>query len=86
MSFSMKTEKDNKLPFLEVEIIRKQAKFTTTVYQKPTFISIYSEFEGFLPSVYKFGIFKLYFSLKMFSHLLKLNTIPYVIKFSDRNI
>ena len=47
MSFSMKTEKDNKLPFLEVEIIRKQAKFTTTIYQKPTFISIYSEFEGF---------------------------------------
>ena len=55
MSFSMETEKENKLSFLDVEVIREQGKFTTTVYRKPTFSGVYSNFESFLPSVYKFG-------------------------------
>ena len=33
MSFSIKTEKENKPSFLDVEIIRKQGKFTTTIYR-----------------------------------------------------
>ena len=33
MSFSMETEKENKSSFLDVEIIRKQGKFTTTIYR-----------------------------------------------------
>ena len=65
MSFSMETEKENKLSFLDVEVIREQGKFATTVYRKPTFSGVYSNFESFLPSV------------KMFSRLLKLDTIPY---------
>ena len=32
MSFSMETEKENKLSFLDIEVIRKQGKFATTVY------------------------------------------------------
>ena len=56
MSFSMETEKENKLSFLDVEVIREQGKFTTTVYRKPTFSDVYSNFESFLPSVYKFGM------------------------------
>ena len=52
MSFSMETE----LSFLAVEVIRKQGKFTTTVYRKPTLSGVYSNFERFLPSVYKFGM------------------------------
>ena len=56
MSFSVKTEKENKLSFLDVEVIREQGKFTTTVYRKPTFSGIYSNFESCLPSVYKFGM------------------------------
>ena len=55
MSFSMETEKENKLSFLDVEVIREQGKFTTIVYRKPTFSGVYSNFESFLPSVYKFG-------------------------------
>ena len=54
MSFSMETEKKNKLSFLEVEIIRHQGKFATTISRKPTFSGVYSNFESFLPSVYKF--------------------------------
>ena len=51
MSFSMEKEKENKSSFLDIEVIRKQGKFTTTIYRKPT---IYSNFESFLASVYKF--------------------------------
>ena len=32
MSFSMETEKESKLSFLDVETIREQGKFTTTTY------------------------------------------------------
>ena len=56
MSFSMETEKENKLSFLDVQVIRKKGKFTTTVYRKPTFGGLYSNFETFLSSVYKFGM------------------------------
>ena len=56
MSFSMETEKENKLSFFDAEIIREQGKFTTVVYRKPTFSGVYSNFERFLPSVYKFGM------------------------------
>ena len=56
MSFSMETEKENKLSFLDVEIIREQGKITTTIYRKPTFSGVYSNFESFLPSVYKSGM------------------------------
>ena len=56
MSFSMETEKENKLSFLDVEVIREQGKFTTIVYRKPTFSGVYSNFESFLPSVYQFGM------------------------------
>ena len=56
MSFSMEKEKENKLSFLDVEIKRELGKFTTTVYRKPTFSGVYSNFESFLPPVYKFGM------------------------------
>ena len=52
----METEKENKLSFVDNEIIQEQGKLTTAVYQKPTFSGVYSNFESFLPKVYKFGI------------------------------
>ena len=67
MSFSMETEKENKLSFLDVEVIREQGNFTTTVYRKPTFSGVYINFESFLSSVYKFCM--VYF--------VKLDTFPY---------
>ena len=56
MLFFMEREKEDKLSFLDVEIIREQGKFTTTIYRKPTFAGVYSNFESFSPSVYKFGM------------------------------
>ena len=75
-SLSIETEKANKLSFLDVEIIRKQDKFTTTAYKKPTFSGVYSNFESFLPLVYIFW-YGIYFSLQMFQHLPTLDTISY---------
>ena len=56
MSFSMETEHENKSSFLDFEFIRKQGKFTGTVYRKPTFSGVYSNSESFLLSVYNFGM------------------------------
>ena len=44
MSFSMETEKENKLSFLDVEVICEQGNFTNTVYRKPTFSTFYLQF------------------------------------------
>ena len=56
MSFSVETEKEDKLLFLYVGIIHEQSKFTTTIYQKPTLSGVFSNFESFLPLFYKFGM------------------------------
>ena len=56
MSFSMETGKENKLSFLDVEVIYEQDKFTTSIYQKLTFSGVYSNLGSFLPSVYKFAM------------------------------
>ena len=55
-SFSMETEEENKLSFLFAEVICEQGKFTTTIYRQPTFSGVYSNFESFLPWLYKLGI------------------------------
>ena len=54
MSFSFEQEKNGKLSFLDVEESREKGKFATTVYRKPTFTGVYTHFESFLPTVYKF--------------------------------
>lgn len=40
----MKTGKDEKLSFLDVEIITKQGRFTTNIYPKLTFSGAYRFF------------------------------------------
>ena len=56
MSFSFEQEKDGKLFFLDVEVSRQEGHFVTTVYRKPTFSGVYTHFESFLPTIYKFGM------------------------------
>ena len=56
MSFSIKTEKESKLSFLDAEIIREQGKFIITIYQKPTVSGVYTNYQSFLPAVYKFSM------------------------------
>ena len=56
MSFSFEQEKNGKLSFLDIEISQEKGKCVTTVYRKPTFSGVYTHFESFLPTIYKFGM------------------------------
>ena len=52
-------QKKNKLFFLEVQIIgviEEQGKFITTIYRKPTFSGLCSNFAIFLPSIFKLSV------------------------------
>ena len=55
MSFTIESEKQNRMSFLDIAIIREDKTFTTSVYRKPTFSGVYTHFNSFLRSTYKFG-------------------------------
>ena len=54
MSFAIKSKKQNRMSFLDVQIIRDDKIFTSSVYRKPTFSGVYTHFESFLGSTCKF--------------------------------
>ena len=56
MKFSFEEEKNGKLSFLDVEVSREGNKFATTVYHKTTFSGVYTYFDSFLPTKYKFSM------------------------------
>ena len=51
--FHLNWKKTSKLPFLDVEITRSNGRFSTSVYRKPTFSGLFTNFHSFVPSVYK---------------------------------
>ena len=55
MSTTIESEKQNRLSFLDVQVIPEDKIFTNSVYRKPTFSGVYTHFDRFLPSTYKFG-------------------------------
>ena len=55
MSITIENEKQNRLSFLDVQVIPEDKIFTNSVYRKPTFSGVYTHFDRFLPSTYKFG-------------------------------
>ena len=55
MSFTIESEKQNRISFLDVQISREDKTFTTSVYRKPTFSGVCTHSDSFLPSTYKFG-------------------------------
>ena len=56
MSFSFEKEKSSKISFLDVEILRENGKFVTTIYRELPFSGVYTHFESCLPSTQKFGL------------------------------
>ena len=56
MKFSFGEEKSEKLSFLNEEVSREGNKFATTVYPKPTFSGVYTHFDSFLTTTYKFSM------------------------------
>ena len=55
MSFAIEREKQKRMSFLDIANICEDKTFTTSVYRKPTFSGVYTHFDSFLPSTYKFG-------------------------------
>ena len=55
-SFTIEIEKDNRMSFFDVNIIREKDKFTSSVYSKLTFSGIYTHFDNILPSSNKIGL------------------------------
>ena len=53
MNFTFENENDNYMPFLDVKVIRTDGSFITSVYRKPTFSGVYTNFGSFIPELYK---------------------------------
>ena len=49
-------KKGNRISFLDVNIIREQERFTTSVYRKSTFSGVFTHFDSVLPSSYKIAL------------------------------
>ena len=45
MTFTVETEQNNKISFLDVNTIHEQGKFITNVYDKPTVSGLYIHFD-----------------------------------------
>ena len=45
-TFTYENEKDKCLPFLDVNILFSNGKYSTTVYRKPTFTGLFTNFEN----------------------------------------
>ena len=56
MSFTIETKRNNKISFLDVNVILEEGKFTTGIYQKPTISFVYTNFHSFSSEIYKIGM------------------------------
>ena len=56
INFTCEVESNKTLPFLVITISRSNGSFITSVYQKPTFTGLFTNFESFLHVIYKKGL------------------------------
>ena len=49
-------EKENNLSFLDINIFREKGKFVTNVYRKKNFSGVFTNFNSFIPEIYKTGL------------------------------
>ena len=54
--FTHQVEDSDTLPFLDIQIQRSRGRFSAFVYHKPTFTGLFTNFESFIPLVYKKGL------------------------------
>ncbi len=54
--FTTETENNSMMSFLDVSICHGNQCFNTSVYRKPMFSGVYSNFDSFIPLCYKFGL------------------------------
>ena len=56
MNFTSELEEENAIPFLDVHITRINNILVTSVYRKPTFSGVYTNYNSYLPEIYKSGL------------------------------
>ena len=56
MSFTYEIEENSKLSFLDVSVSREGDHFTTSLYRKPTFSGLYTNFHSYISDNYKKGL------------------------------
>ena len=58
INFTFKSEANNNLNFLDISIHKHNQKFTTSIYRKPTFTGLGTNFFSFTPFIYKLNSIK----------------------------
>ena len=58
MKFTSELEENDILPFLDIKVIRLNDLFVTSVYRKPTFSGVYTNYNSFIPEIYKSGLIR----------------------------
>ena len=74
IKFTVEQENIGSLSFLDIKICRKNGKFVTSVYRKPTFRGVFTNYESFIPAYQKRGLshillhrsFSIYCDFKIF--------------------
>ena len=56
IKFTSEIEENGSLSFLDITITPENNKFVTSVYRKPTFSSVFTNFESFIPEMHKCGL------------------------------
>ena len=56
IKFTSETENENSISFLDIKITRGNNKFMTSVYRKPTFSGVFTNFGSFIPKSYKYNL------------------------------
>ena len=80
--FTMETEKDNKLAFLDTAVLREpDGRLTTSVYRKPTHTDQYLAYDSHHPQSVKRGIVKC-----LYERAKRLVTKPSVISKEKRHL
>ena len=58
MTFTMETEQDGKLNFLDTVVNKNDTLFFTSLYRKSTFTGLYTNWNSLIPLNYKIGLIK----------------------------
>ena len=56
IKFTSEIEENNCMSFLDIKITRELNSFSTSVYRKPTFSDVFTNFDSFIPLSYKTGL------------------------------
>ena len=56
LKFTSEIEENNYMYFLDIKITKELNSFSTSVYRKPTFSGLFTNFDSFIPLSYKTGL------------------------------